>query len=165
MKTTTIAAVLVLLNVPVSTRAVEVVTTLPAWESGGQDRLGSFGEQGASGPGSHPRPATFGQTFTANGSTQILESFTFYADDSLNTDFFDFGFYVAEWDGNKAVGSLLYESSMQTTDGLRHELGARMSLVSCNTSLRSVARRSTSAVTMAPSSWRRPSVAGSNEPL
>jgi hypothetical protein len=67
--------------------------------------IGSFGE---------PNTATYGQTFTV-GADSKLDSFTFFLDDSLNTDFVDFKAYVYAWDGTKASGSALYQGGALST--------------------------------------------------
>jgi hypothetical protein len=62
--------------------------------------------------------ATYGQTFTVPTGSNILNSFEIYLDDFSNPDATDFAFYIMAWDGEKATGPILYESSPQTTAGL-----------------------------------------------
>ncbi len=60
--------------------------------------------------------ATYGQTIKAPGST--LNSFSFWVDDYAdndNPDNVDFAGYVMAWDGSKATGSVLWNSSPMST--------------------------------------------------
>ncbi|MGR3319062.1 MAG: hypothetical protein ACUZ8O_11365, partial [Candidatus Anammoxibacter sp.] len=59
--------------------------------------------------------STYGQTFTVTGSETVLDSFTFFQDDSVNPDFVDFEAYVYAWDGDRATGSSLFTSSPMST--------------------------------------------------
>ena len=78
------------------------IETIPAWD--GQSFVGSFGERNT---------ATYGQTVTAPGN--VLQSFKFLVDDSLNPDFVDFEAFVYAWDGAKAAGPALYTSAPMST--------------------------------------------------
>lgn len=80
-----------------------VIDTTPNWD--GNSSISSFGE---------PNTATYGQTFTA-GSETSLDSFTFYLNDRENPDFTDFEAFVMGWDGEKATGSILYQSEPLST--------------------------------------------------
>lgn len=57
-------------------------------------------------------PSTVGQTFTV-GSDNVLNDFTFWVDDQINQ--VNFAGYVAEWDGEKVTGPILYTSEKQST--------------------------------------------------
>ncbi|MEG4987522.1 DUF4347 domain-containing protein [Microcoleus sp. BR0-C5] len=90
--------------------------TLSQWNDGMQG-IPAFGE------GATP---TFGQTFTATGSS--LKSFTIKLDDyerlphdEFQLDTIDFKAYVTAWDSNKGapVGPILYESVPQSTTQVR----------------------------------------------
>ncbi len=64
-----------------------------------------------------PDTATYGQTITAPAVDNVLESFSFWLDDEIDSDYVDFGAYVMEWDGSKAAGSVLWSSAgMSTTN-------------------------------------------------
>lgn len=85
--------------------AVTIIDTQPAW-NGSQGYWNPFGETNT---------ATYGQTFTVSATDTQLDSFQFWLNDSLNTDYVDFGAYVYAWDGSKATGSQLYQSAMVST--------------------------------------------------
>lgn len=72
----------------------------------GSSSTGNFGEVST---------ATHGQTFTVSGTNTVLNSFTFYLDDISNPGPVDFAGYVAAWDGNKAMGPILFTSSAMST--------------------------------------------------
>lgn len=57
---------------------------------------------------------TYGQTFTIVGSHTVLNTFSFFIY-CQTAEPVEFGFFVAEWDGLKAVGPVLYESPMVST--------------------------------------------------
>ena len=59
--------------------------------------------------------ATYGQTITVPAVDNVLDSFSFWLDDTLNPDYVDFAAYVMAWDGSKATGAVLWQSAMQTT--------------------------------------------------
>jgi hypothetical protein len=59
--------------------------------------------------------ATYGQTFTVTATDTILDNFTFWMDDYQNPGRVDFAGYVMAWDGMKATGPMLYQSSKRTT--------------------------------------------------
>lgn len=88
--------------------------TASAWN--GDDAFNYFGEPTPGIPGT---VATVGQTFTAPAATHtVLESFSLFMDDRLSLfspDTVDFAFYVAAWDGAKAIAPLLYEGSAEST--------------------------------------------------
>jgi hypothetical protein len=90
-----------------ATQAVSVIDTTPSWN--GTDYIFSFGETDT---------ATYGQTFTVTAPETVLESFTFYLDDildSIDPDVVDFEAYVYAWDGNSATGSALFSSGPYAT--------------------------------------------------
>lgn len=64
-------------------------------------------------PFGRPDTATYGQTFVAPLVDNVLDSFDFDLYDGVDT----FKFYVMEWDGSKATGPILYESSTLTGPG------------------------------------------------
>jgi len=84
-----------------------IIDTTSSW-----DGIASRGE-----PFGEPNYATFGQTFTVSGPDSVLNSFTFWLNDSLDPDTVDFAAYVLRWDSssNRGTGPLLYQSAMMTT--------------------------------------------------
>lgn len=86
-----------------SVNAATFIDTTPSWD--GSSAISPFGEGNT---------ATYGQTFTVGVDTQ-LDDFTYYLDDLLNPDFVDFEAYVMGWDGLKATGPVLYQSSAMST--------------------------------------------------
>lgn len=79
-----------------------IIDTTTAWNSAGQTVIGAFG-QGAT--------ATYGQTFTATAELgSKIDSFSFFLSNvaSSNTAF---AAYIAQWDGLKATGPMLYSSA------------------------------------------------------
>lgn len=58
--------------------------------------------------------STYGQTFTV-GTETVLNSFTFALDDLVNPDVVDFEAYVMEWNGWRATGPVLFQSSAMST--------------------------------------------------
>ncbi|MBO9490113.1 PEP-CTERM sorting domain-containing protein [Endozoicomonas sp. G2_1] len=57
---------------------------------------------------------TYGQTFTV-GNDSILDSFSFFLANNQNDVFIDFAVYLMAWDGDKAEGPVLFESSPLST--------------------------------------------------
>ncbi|MBG1265378.1 PEP-CTERM sorting domain-containing protein [Nostoc sp. WHI] len=97
-------AVMIALGVVETAQAQTIIDTTPSWN--GTDSIIEFGEFDT---------ATYGQTFTV-GSDNILNDFTFFLNDfDRQSDVVDFAAYVAEWDGSKATGSILYQSVPQST--------------------------------------------------
>jgi large repetitive protein len=82
------------------------IDTVPSWD--GEGSLQPFGESNT---------ATYGQTFTVQEGSNVLQSFEIYLNDQTNPDAVDFAFYIMAWDGEKATGSVLYESLPQTSAG------------------------------------------------
>jgi VCBS repeat-containing protein len=82
------------------------IDTVPSWD--GEGSLQPFGESNT---------ATYGQTFTVQEGSNVLQSFEIYLNDQTNPDAVDFAFYIMAWDGSKAIGSVLYESLPQTSAG------------------------------------------------
>jgi hypothetical protein len=82
-----------------------IVNTTPGWSV--------FGGSGASDLGGD---YFFGQTFRLTGSNLSLDSFSMFA---VNLDKqggnINFALFVMQWDGAKAVGPVLYQSSMVST--------------------------------------------------
>lgn len=78
------------------------ISTLPFISD---DYIYPFGEGGT---------ATYGQTVTVPGDN-VLDSFSFWLNDTLNTDYVDFAGYVMAWDGSKATGSVLWSSTPAST--------------------------------------------------
>lgn len=93
-----------------SVNAATVIDTTSSW--GGASIIG-FGESDATTSGL-AFGATYGQVFTVGSSNQ-LNSFTYLIDDYLNPNPVDFEAFVLAWDGAKATGSILYQSSSMTT--------------------------------------------------
>lgn len=83
--------------------AATVIDTISSWD--GTSSIVDFGETNT---------ATYGQTFTVDTQNQ-LNSFTYLMNDHLNPDFVNFEAFVMAWDGTKATGSILYQSSPITT--------------------------------------------------
>jgi len=90
--------------------AATVIDTTSSWD--GVMNTSSFGEGST---------VTYGQTFVVTSTDNVLDSFSFWIDDSLNPDFIHFSAYVMEWeDGiglqpSHAVGDILYQSGEQVT--------------------------------------------------
>jgi hypothetical protein len=103
MKSSLLAAVC-LLFFSTTPYATTVIDTTPFWD--GSTSLGAVGE---------PNTATWGQTFTVSGPDTQLDSFAFFLNDTLSPDFVDFQAYVMAWDGLKATGPILFESSAMST--------------------------------------------------
>lgn len=82
-----------------------ILTAQPTW-NGSSTFWNPFGESNT---------ATYGQTFTVAGPDTVLDQFSFWYDDSLNSDTVDFAAYLYAWDGSKATGSALYTSSSVST--------------------------------------------------
>lgn len=80
------------------------IETIPDWD--GSQNFGTFGK---------PNTATFGQTFSVNGSNTNLVDFSLYIDDDLNPSPIQFRFFVMDWDLDSVSGSVLFESSTYTT--------------------------------------------------
>ncbi|QDS94212.1 PEP-CTERM motif protein [Roseimaritima multifibrata] len=83
-----------------------IITTTTTWD--GTSSISSFGELNS---------ATYGQTFLVSGSDDVLDSWTFFLNDSQDPDFVDFAFYVMDWDAGttRATGSVLYQSAAVST--------------------------------------------------
>lgn len=92
----------------------ETITTFPAWNG-----TSVFAQMGAD---TAPGQATYGQTFVTPGTNTVLQSFSFWLSDSpsFEPDPMDFAGYLMEWNGARATGPILYQSSMMTADGLAH---------------------------------------------
>lgn len=74
--------------------------------------IGVFGENTSG------TQATFGQTFTVTAGNPVLEEFAFFPTESSNpifTDSFDYSFHLAEWNGLRAVGPILFSSPQMST--------------------------------------------------
>ncbi len=100
----TTGAAMIALGVAGTAQAQTIIDTTPSWD--GIDFVQPFGEDNT---------ATYGQTFTV-GSDNVLNDFTFFLNDfDGQPDVVDFAAYVAEWDGLKATGSILYQSAPQST--------------------------------------------------
>jgi hypothetical protein len=82
--------------------AAERIDTTPAWN--GSNYVWPLGESNT---------ATYGQTFTVKGSETVLNSFSFHLRSHAGGDM-DFAAYVMAWDGVKATGPILYQSTKQT---------------------------------------------------
>lgn len=81
-----------------------MIDTTPMWNA--TNAVSPFGEQNT---------ATYGQTITAPAGAPILTSFSFFLDDYMNPDTADFQAYVFAWDGQKATGPALFQSSPIST--------------------------------------------------
>ncbi|BAY74849.1 hypothetical protein NIES25_12650 [Nostoc linckia NIES-25] len=100
----TAGAAIIALGAAGNAQAQTVIDTTPSWN--GTDSITPFGEFNT---------ATYGQTFTV-GSDNVLNDFTFFLNDfDGQPDVVDFAAYVAEWDGFKATGPILYQSAPQST--------------------------------------------------
>ncbi|MCB1746385.1 MAG: PEP-CTERM sorting domain-containing protein [Gammaproteobacteria bacterium] len=82
-----------------------ILTAQPGW-NGTSTYWNPFGESNT---------ATYGQTFTVSGPDTVLDQFSFWYDDNLDSDFVDFAAYLYAWDGSKASGPALYTSAMVST--------------------------------------------------
>ncbi|MEM7553528.1 MAG: PEP-CTERM sorting domain-containing protein [Cyanobacteria bacterium P01_A01_bin.84] len=81
-----------------------MINTISSWN--GRRSARPFGERNT---------ATYGQTFTV-GADNILDNFTFFLQNKSGPDAVDFAAYVMAWNGAKATGSKLYESTQRSTD-------------------------------------------------
>jgi len=86
---------------------VFAVTILDTTSNTPWGSVGTWGEGGTS-------SETIGQTF-AVGTDNRLDYFTFFVADSLNPDYIDFAAYVMEWNGDRATGPILFQTSALTT--------------------------------------------------
>jgi hypothetical protein len=89
-------------------QALTYIDTTPSWN--GSSIIDPLGE---------PNTATYGQTFTVPITDNILNSFSFILGPNLydGTAPMTFAGYVAQWDGSKATGPILYTSGTQTYTG------------------------------------------------
>lgn len=79
-----------------------VIDTTAAWNSAGQPAIAPFGQAGT---------ATYGQTFTATAALgSKIDSFSFYLQNVASSNS-AFVAYIAQWDGLKATGPMLYSSA------------------------------------------------------
>lgn len=92
-----VLVLIAVLSINGNLQASTVIDTTPSWD--GTSYIHPFG---------YPDTATYGQTFTV-GSDNVLNDFAFWLD---TTETVYFGAYVAAWDGNKAVGPILFDSGM-----------------------------------------------------
>ncbi|XHX79437.1 MAG: DUF4347 domain-containing protein [Stenomitos frigidus ULC029] len=83
-----------------------IVDTTSVWN--GTAAISPFGEDGSS---------TYGQVFTVPTGETTVTAFTFNLNDLIDTPPIRFGGYIKAWDGTKAVGANLYESSLRVTTG------------------------------------------------
>jgi PEP-CTERM motif len=98
-----LAALLVLTTFPGTARADSVIDTTTSWD--GSSYVFPFGP---------PNTQTYGQTITVPTDGSVLQSWTFYMQQSTATQFQG---YVYAWNGTEATGSALWTSSvMSTTD-------------------------------------------------
>lgn len=117
------------------------IDTTPSWNSAGQPVIAPFGQ---------PQTATYGQTFTAtNELGTIIDSFSFFLSNvaSSNTVF---AAYIAQWDGLKATGPMLYtsaSSSLPVGQGGFSQVSFNTGGISLVAGLKYVAFLSTSAFT------------------
>jgi hypothetical protein len=88
-------------------QAITVIDTTSSWN--GTSTIQPFGGNGAT--------ATYGQTFTTPTVENVLNSFSFILGNTLNGNPITFQGYVAQWDGAKATGPILYQSADQTYSG------------------------------------------------
>lgn len=100
MKQCMVCVAVVLLAVTSQASAATSISTLPF---GGI--VGDFGE---------PDTATYGQTVTVPAVDNVLDSFSFWLDD-LSGQTVDFAGYVMAWDGTRATGSVLWNSTPLST--------------------------------------------------
>jgi hypothetical protein len=94
----------------------QIVSTYPQWS--GTSAFAQMGEQ-PSIPGTE---ATWGQTLTAPITAPILKQFSVSLSDSpaFEPDPLKFRGYLMEWNGTRALGTILYQSPTQTADGMSH---------------------------------------------
>lgn len=97
----TAGAALMAMGVAGTATAGTLIDTTPSWN--GTDSIGGFGESATQ---------TYGQTFTV-GNDNVLNDFTFWLNDEFGP--INFAGYVAEWDGSKVSGPILYSSAKQST--------------------------------------------------
>jgi hypothetical protein len=101
MKQSTWFGVVALLAVTSLAGAATSISTLPFNGS-----ISSFGEFDT---------ATYGQTVTAPGADNVLDSFSVWIEDWQDPDAVDFAGYVMAWDGDKATGPVLWSSEQMST--------------------------------------------------
>lgn len=89
-------------------QAVSVINTVTSWNN--SDVITIFGS---------PDTATYGQTVTTPAVDNVLNSFSFILGSALGGGGSPITFqgYVAQWDGTKATGPILYQSANQTYSG------------------------------------------------
>ncbi len=79
-----------------------IIDNTAAWYKDGQPTIGPFGQ---------PETATYGQTFTATAALgSKIDSFSFYLQNVASSNS-AFAAYIAQWDGLKATGPMLYSSA------------------------------------------------------
>jgi len=84
-----------------STAHAGIIDITSAWNDAGKTLIGTFG-QGAT--------KTYGQTFTATAELgSQIDSFSFYLSNVASSNS-QFAAYIAQWDGLKATGPMLYSS-------------------------------------------------------
>jgi len=88
-------------------QAITVINTASAWNE--SSTVTAFGGNGIG-------TATFGQTVTTPADS-VLNYFSFILGPSLAGNPITFQGYVAQWDGEKATGPMLYSSGEQTYSG------------------------------------------------
>ena len=82
----------------------DVIETTSAWD--GVEYVSAFGE---------PHTATYAQTFSVSDA-EVIESFTVYINDRMNTDAVEFQMFFGVWDtANNWVSSLYSLGGLQTT--------------------------------------------------
>jgi hypothetical protein len=105
----TASAALLALSAAKTAQAGTLIDTTPSWN--GTNVVVSMGEG---------TTTTYGQTFTV-GSDNVLNDFSFWLNGyNFYPDVVDFAAYIAEWDGSKITGPILYSSPQQATT---NELG------------------------------------------
>lgn len=87
-------------------QAITVIDTTPSWD--GASTVFYFGSDATQ---------TYGQTITTPTVDNVLNSFSFILGNTLYGNPFTFQGYVAQWDGSKATGPILYSSGDQTYSG------------------------------------------------
>jgi hypothetical protein len=87
-------------------QAITLIDTTSSWD--GASTVFSFGSSATQ---------TYGQTITTPIVDNVLNSFSFILGKTLNGNPFTFQGYVAQWDGSKATGPILYSSGDQTYSG------------------------------------------------
>ena len=92
------------------------LTIFPAWN--GTSVFAQMGET----PTLPATAATWGQAFSLPPGHRVLRTYSYWLSDSpvFYPDPLDFAAYLMQWNGQRATGPILYQSAVQTIDGVAH---------------------------------------------